>query len=118
MSPYCVNWIKSDKVEIIEGKTGRTIENEPSRLCKSAFAKEYIKLCYATNSLSAITKNNRVVFYDYLKSTNTNYLAAKKSLMLAFKLSAFGTWVKKPEELVTFEVDVNEIVPFSKSSKH
>lgn len=116
VSPYCVNWIKNYEVEIIFGENGRTIENQPSRLCKRAFAKDYITLCHATNSLSSITKNKSRVSYDSLKSTNTNYLEAKNALMLAFKRSDFGTWVKKPKEILTFELDVDEIVTTTSSS--
>lgn len=114
-SPYCVNWIKNKEVEIIEGKIGRTIENKLSRLCKSVLAKKYIYLCHATNSLSTLTKNEKCISYDSLKMTSTNYIAAKQSLMLAFKFSNFGTWVQKPEELQTFELDISNILTNSSS---
>jgi len=109
-SPHCVNWIQNEEVEIVDGKIGRTIENKLSRLCKYVFAKDYIRLCHATKSLSTFTKNEKNISYDFLKGTNTNYLDAKKILMLAFKLSNFGTWVKKPEELENFELDIDNIL--------
>lgn len=92
-------------MEIIKGSVGRTIENKLSRICKSELAKEYINLCRITNNLSSILKNQTSVYYDSLKNTNTSYLTAKQSLMAAFKLSNYGTWVQKPEELKTFEIN-------------
>lgn len=94
-------------MEIVNGRIGRTIDNKLSRLCKSELAKDYVNLCRASNTLSTLTKNQTKVFYDTLKNFNENYVAAKQSLMLAFKLSNFGTWVQKPEELKTFELNVS-----------
>lgn len=106
-SPNCINWIVNDKIEIIKGSVGRTIENKLSRICKSELAKEYINLCRITNNLSSIVnKDQTSVYYDSLKYTNINYVAAKQALMLAFQLSNYGIWVKKPEELKTFEINV------------
>lgn len=105
-SPYCVNWIVNEGLEIIKGKIGRTVDNKLSRVCKSELAKKFIDLCHATNCLSTFTNNQIHIYYDFLKNVNTDYIAAKTSLMSAFKLSNFGTWVKKPEELTTFELNV------------
>lgn len=105
-SPFCINWIINEEIEIIEGKIGRTIDNHLSRLCKSVLAKDYINLCLATKNSSTFIKNEKTTFYDSLKDINTNYIAAKRSLMLAFKSSNFGTWVQKPEELKTFQLNV------------
>lgn len=103
----CVNWIIDEGMELVEGKVGRTVDNKLSRLCKSVLAKEFVKLCSETNVLSTVTDEKKSIFYDSLKSTNINYITAKQSLTLAFKFSNFGTWVQKPEELKTFEVDVS-----------
>lgn len=101
---HCINWIINEGMEIVNGRNGRTIDDKLSRLCKSELAKEYINLCRVTNSLSTFTNNETHIFYDLLKSVNKNYVTAKQSLMLAFKLNNFGTWVQKPEELKTFEL--------------
>jgi len=94
-------------MEIVEGKTGRTIHKKSSRISKSVLATKYIDLCRVTNSLSTLVENQNNIFYDSLKNTNINYVTAKKVLMKTFKNSDFGTWVKKPEELKTFELNVS-----------
>lgn len=93
-------------MEIVIGSTGRTIDNKLSRLCKSELAKDYINLCSATNNLSTLIKNNEKIYYDSLKNTNKDYLTAKQTLISAFKLSKFGTWIQKPEEITTFEINI------------
>lgn len=93
-------------MEIIKGKIGRTIENKLSRVCKRELANQFINLCHGTNNLSTLTNNQTNIFYDSLKNMNTDYVTAKMSLMSAFKLSNFGIWVKKPEELKTFELNI------------
>jgi len=81
-----------------------------SRVCKTSLAKEYIKLCSATNNLSTLIENETNIFYDSLKNKNKNYVAAKNELITTFKSLNFGTWVHKPEELKSFELNVsNEI---------
>lgn len=106
-SPYCINWIINEGMELLVGNNGRTIDNQLSRLCKSQLAKEYINLFHATNNLSTITKNGDKIYYDLLKNTSVDYLAAKQSLISAFKLSKYGTWIQKPEEITTFELNIN-----------
>jgi len=105
-SPHCINWIINEGIEIIKGSLGRTIENKLSRVCKTSLANEYIKLCIATNNLSTPIENETSIFYDSLKNKNKNYVAAKNELISTFKSLNFGTWVHKPEELKSFELDV------------
>lgn len=86
---------------------GRTVENKLSRVCKTSLAKEYIKLCSATNNLSTLIENETSIFYDTLKNKNKNYVAAKNELLSTFKLLKLGTWVHKPEELKSFELNIS-----------
>lgn len=109
-SPHCVNWIINEGIEIIKGSMGRTIENKLSRVCKTSLAKEYIKLCNATNNLSTLIENETNIFYDALKNKNQNYVAAKNELISTFKSLNFGTWVHKPEELKSFELNVSNAI--------
>ncbi|XP_008182970.2 double-stranded RNA-specific editase Adar-like [Acyrthosiphon pisum] len=106
LSPYCVNWIINEGIEIIQGRMGRTVENKLSRVCKTSLAKEYIKLCSATNNLSTLIDNETNIFYDLLKNKNKNYIAAKNQILSTFKSLKLGTWVHKPEELKSFELNV------------
>lgn len=103
---YSVIWLKDDGMEVVNGRTGRTVCNKLSKICKRELAKDYINLCLATNTESIHTNNQINIFYDSLKSENENYVNANQSLMAAFKLSNFGTWVQKPEELKTFKINI------------
>lgn len=107
-SPYCINWILNEGMEIVIGSTGRRTDNKLSRLCKSELAKDYINLCHATDNhqISILIKNHDKIYYDLLKNTSTDYIAAKRSLISAFKTSKFGTWIQKPEEMTTFEINI------------
>lgn len=102
---YSVNWLKNEGIEIVNGKTGRTVCNKLSRICKRELAKDFIKLCISTNTQSIYINNQINTFYDSLKKKNENYINANQSLVVAFKLSNFGTWVTKPEELKTFKIN-------------
>jgi len=105
-----VNWIINEGIEIIKGNMGRTVENKLSRVCKTSLAKEYIKLCSATNNLSTLIDNETNIFYDSLKNKNKNYVAAKNELLSTFKSLKLGTWVHKPEELKSFELNVGNAI--------
>lgn len=59
-----------------------------------------------TNDLSDLIKDEKSIFYDKLKNKSEDYITAKSLLKLAFKSSNFGTWVQKPEELRTFEINM------------
>ncbi|XP_060861988.1 double-stranded RNA-specific editase Adar [Metopolophium dirhodum] len=110
LSPHCVNWIINEGIEIIKGSMGRTVENKLSRVCKTSLAKEYIKLCSATNNLSTLIDNETNIFYDSLKNKNKSYVAAKNELLSTFKSLKLGTWVHKPEELKSFELNVGNAI--------
>jgi len=43
-----------------------------------------------------------------LKNKNKNYVAAKNELFSTFKLLKLGTWVHKPEELKSFELNISD----------
>lgn len=101
-----MNWIINEEVEIIKGNVGRTIENKLSRVCKTSLVKEYIKLCNVTNNLPTIIENETNIYYDSLKSKTKDYVAAKNELISTFKSLQFGTWVHKPEELKSFEINI------------
>lgn len=92
----------------MNGRTGRTVCNKLSRICKRELAKNFINLCIATNTQYIYTNNQINTFYDSLKKKNENYLTANQSLVVALKLSNFGTWVTKPEELKTFKININD----------
>jgi len=93
-------------LETIVGKWGKTTDKKLSRLCKRELASQYLHLCHATNNLSVLPDDKTKIFYDSLKNINTDYLAVKNALKMAFKLSNFGTWVEKPEELKTFKLNI------------
>lgn len=76
----------------------------------NTLAYDFINVWRATRNLSTLTNNKTNIFYDSLKNINTDYVEAKSSLMLAFRQANFGNWIKKPDELKTFELNIyNEI---------
>jgi len=93
-------------LEVIIGKCGKTIDNKLSRICKRELGTQYINLCHLTNNLSILPDDQTKIFYDALKNINKDYITVKNLLKLAFKISNFGTWVQKPEEIKTFELNV------------
>ncbi|XP_050432659.1 double-stranded RNA-specific editase 1 [Adelges cooleyi] len=106
-TPYCINWIKDENLEVLKGNTGRTVKNELSRLCKSKLGEDFLHLNRITNyAHMAQLKSIKKISYDKLKSNNKTYESVKQLLLCTFMSYNYGIWVKKPEEMKTFEFSI------------
>ncbi|KAF6037789.1 hypothetical protein EB796_003909 [Bugula neritina] len=104
----CVNWsLDHDKIEICDGRTGKSIETSPfrtgesgaSRLCKAGFLHRYRELSKISGKQHLLGAGN----YLDAKKLNAKYEEAKKTFRDLIKERGYGHWVTKPVEQGLFK---------------
>ncbi|KAL5277856.1 ADARB2 family protein [Megaselia abdita] len=93
---FGINWTIGDsEIEVVNSLTGKTVNNQISRLTKQNF---FTKFGYVMKNLPGI--QSRKVNHDYgeTKSNVKDYQIAKRELFAAFRREDLGNWLKKPIE--------------------
>ncbi|XP_055385986.1 double-stranded RNA-specific editase Adar-like [Condylostylus longicornis] len=91
----CINWtICDNKIEIVNPRTGKTKDNQVSRLAKISFFRRY------SNIIKKLTNIFHKPDFDYSKTKNSakDYQFVKNKLFKAFENENLGVWLKKPKE--------------------
>ncbi|XP_039979084.1 double-stranded RNA-specific editase 1-like isoform X1 [Xiphias gladius] len=95
---FSVNWTVGDQgLEVINATTGKDDLGRPSRLCKHAFYRRWMRL-YCKLSSTLRIKTVRPSGYHEAKQAAVAYHSAKQTLFRAFHKAGLGAWVKKPIE--------------------
>ncbi|KAL0269806.1 UNVERIFIED_CONTAM: hypothetical protein PYX00_007415 [Menopon gallinae] len=101
---YSVNWTVGDEnPEIVMSGTGKTEQNDVSRLAKCNLFDKFMNLVgnIPSSTLRGVCDCPKT--YRECKDKAVLYQAAKKELYTAFQKANLGCWVKKPFEADEFE---------------
>lgn len=99
---YSVNWILDEgQPEIVNGSTGKTINDTTSRLSKRLLFEEYLSVSKLLKKMPALTMPAR---YSEVKQMATDYQSAKIQVSGALVTSGCGHWVEKPVEQDQFSI--------------
>ncbi|XP_011858616.1 PREDICTED: double-stranded RNA-specific editase Adar-like [Vollenhovia emeryi] len=104
---YSVNWtIGQSEAEVINCTTGKDELGKPSRISKQAFFRRFFALlCKKLPTINDVDKDS-CRQYNMAKSSVQDYSLAKHQLKDAFMKAQLGSWVKKPCEQDTFDIDI------------
>lgn len=103
---YSVNWtIGQSEAEVINCTTGKDELGKPSRISKQAFFRRFFNLLCKLPTINDIDKDH-CRQYSVAKSSVQDYSLAKRQLKDAFMKAQLGSWVKKPCEQDTFDIDI------------
>lgn len=95
------NWFSgADKYEGINCCTGKTDQNESSRLSKSSLFACFLKTIKKLNLTEIYTKS----LYSDCKNSSKKYIIAQKEFYNSLLTANLGMWIKKPVELSQFKL--------------
>lgn len=100
----CMNWIACcSGEEFINTRTGKTLDNRNSRLCKRSMFAQYLQLCikFDNGKNASLFANS----YQTFKDAATLYQKIRETLFEFLEKSGRGKWVQKPKELNCFFLD-------------
>uniref|UniRef100_A0A1B0F9W2 Double-stranded RNA-specific editase Adar n=1 Tax=Glossina morsitans morsitans TaxID=37546 RepID=A0A1B0F9W2_GLOMM len=93
---FGINWTLGDKeVEVVNSLTGKTVNNQISRITKQMFYRKYGNLM---KNLPGINERKLTTDYGQTKAKIKDYQIAKRELFAAFRREDLGNWLKKPQE--------------------
>lgn len=103
--PKCsLNWsFGLKKPEIIKQKTGKTLENQPSRLSKNTIFKRFYSLYEKLSTSDVLYIPPKQPTYSEFKNSVKDYITVQKTLEDTFVSAGLGKWIKKPVELNLFQ---------------
>lgn len=92
---YSVNWIMDQgQAEIVNGSTGKTINDNTSRLSKKSLFGRFMAVGRDLMSLPFVSP----IRYSAVKQLATEYQKAKSQVTTALVTAGCGHWVEKPVE--------------------
>lgn len=95
---YSVNWtVNLGHAEVIKTVTGKTQDDQVSRLAKKSFFHRFMKLYSQVTHINNYVNPNPPL-YGAFKTAVKPYKEAQKVLYAAFASAGLGKWVKKPAE--------------------
>ncbi|XP_065366088.1 double-stranded RNA-specific editase Adar isoform X4 [Calliphora vicina] len=93
---FGINWTTGDtEVEVVNSLTGKTVNNQISRITKQMFFRKYGSL---VKNLPGLPEKKIQTDYGQTKSKVKDYQIAKRELFAAFRREDLGSWLKKPQE--------------------
>ncbi|XP_037889582.1 double-stranded RNA-specific editase Adar isoform X2 [Glossina fuscipes] len=93
---FGINWTLGDtEVEVVNSLTGKTVNNQISRITKQMFYRKYGNLM---KNLPGINERKLTTDYGQTKAKIKDYQIAKRELFAAFRREDLGNWLKKPQE--------------------
>ncbi|XP_017480711.1 PREDICTED: double-stranded RNA-specific editase Adar isoform X1 [Rhagoletis zephyria] len=93
---FGINWTIGDsEVEVVNSLTGKTVNNQISRITKQMY---FMKYGYLMKNLPGIPNRKLTTDYGQTKERVKDYQIAKKELFAAFRREDLGSWLKKPME--------------------
>ncbi|XP_055841472.1 double-stranded RNA-specific editase Adar isoform X1 [Episyrphus balteatus] len=93
---FGINWTIGDtEVEVVNSLTGKTVNNQISRITKQNF---FMKYGYLVKNLPGMPSRKVPFDYGETKSKVKDYQIAKRELFAAFRREDLGNWLKKPIE--------------------
>lgn len=108
---FSVNWTLGDSgPEIVNAITGRTEQNQTSRVAKCKLFVRFLRLVGHAPSMTPMTLDGCPRMYSECKEKALNYQMAKKQLYDAFSKAELGNWVKKPIEADQFEWNEQDLI--------
>ncbi|KAI8128048.1 Double-stranded RNA-specific editase Adar [Lucilia cuprina] len=88
---FGINWTTGDtEVEVVNSLTGKTVNNQISRITKQMFFRKYGSL---VKNLPGLPEKKIQTDYGQTKAK-----IAKRELFAAFRREDLGNWLKKPQE--------------------
>lgn len=97
----CMNWVVCDpKVEFINTKTGKTIDEKLSRLCKFNLFSQFVNVfsLFTGVKLSSLS----LISCQAFKEKAVQYQEIKKNVFEFLEKNGRGKWLRKPKELNFF----------------
>ena len=99
---YSVNWVVGQgQAEIVNGSTGKTINDSTSRLSKKSLFKRFLKV---SGDLMEVAPFTSPVQYSEVKHHASDYQNAKAKLIDALVEAGCGRWIEKPVEQDQFSI--------------
>ncbi|BFZ22672.1 hypothetical protein BsWGS_25711 [Bradybaena similaris] len=96
---FSLNWYSvDDTLEVINPTTGKTENEELSRLCKQAMFSNFLSLYGKVSPLCSQGEAGKPRLYSEAKAAISYYQLTKQSLFTAFQEASLGKWVTKPHE--------------------
>ncbi|KAM7346458.1 adenosine deaminase acting on RNA isoform 6-T10 [Cochliomyia hominivorax] len=93
---FGINWTTGDtEVEVVNSLTGKTVNNQISRITKQMFFRKYGNL---VKNLPGLPEKKIQTDYGQTKAKVKDYQIAKRELFAAFRREDLGNWLKKPQE--------------------
>ncbi|XP_073833220.1 adenosine deaminase acting on RNA isoform X16 [Musca autumnalis] len=93
---FGINWTIGDtEVEVVNSLTGKTVNNQISRITKQMFFNKYGSL---VKNLPGLPERKLTTDYGQTKAKVKDYQIAKRELFAAFRREDLGNWLKKPQE--------------------
>ncbi|XP_046803477.1 double-stranded RNA-specific editase Adar isoform X3 [Lucilia cuprina] len=93
---FGINWTTGDtEVEVVNSLTGKTVNNQISRITKQMFFRKYGSL---VKNLPGLPEKKIQTDYGQTKAKVKDYQIAKRELFAAFRREDLGNWLKKPQE--------------------
>uniref|UniRef100_T1PIN1 Adenosine-deaminase n=2 Tax=Musca domestica TaxID=7370 RepID=T1PIN1_MUSDO len=93
---FAINWTIGDtEVEVVNSLTGKTVNNQISRITKQMFFNKYGSL---VKNLPGLPERKLTTDYGQTKAKVKDYQIAKRELFAAFRREDLGNWLKKPQE--------------------
>merc|ERR1712126_545624 len=98
---YSVNWIIDDgQPEIVNGSTGKTINDNTSRLSKKSMFEKFLAI---SKHLMRYPISDHARYAD-VKDKAIDYQIAKRKVTEALTMAGCGYWVEKPVEQDQFSL--------------
>ncbi|XP_037937105.1 double-stranded RNA-specific editase Adar-like isoform X2 [Teleopsis dalmanni] len=93
---FGINWTIGDtEVEVVNSLTGKTVNNQVSRITKQMY---FMKYGYLMKNLPGIQNRKITALYGETKNRVKDYQIAKRELFAAFRREDLGNWLNKPIE--------------------
>lgn len=101
---YSLNWtLGLEQPEIIRQKTGRTYDDQTSRIARRTLFSRYLHILSALSPSDESHMPPQQSSYSHFKMSIKDYTLCQKALEEAFISAGLGRWIKKPVELNNFE---------------
>lgn len=99
---FGINWTIGDtEIEVVNSLTGKTVNNQISRITKQRF---FAKFAHLLRNLPGIQLRSINQDYGETKKSIKDYQTAKRELFDAFRREDLGNWLKKPIEQDEFDL--------------
>ena len=97
----CMNWVICDpEVEFVNTKTGKTLDDKPSRICKMSLFIKFVNIFSHFSNVKRSTVS--IVSYETFKEKSQTYQQIKRALFEFLEKNGRGKWVRKPREINSF----------------